>query len=102
MLQYHQRRFKKIHCDKMRITIVKMILISFANLSAVSYAGNMAGIINMGAILENLYQSPGNKPVLINLFCTKITFRGTFLEAEFCTANCSSIFKKTKTPKAAE
>ena len=41
-----------------------MILISFANLSAVSYAGNMAGIINMGAILENLYQSPGNKPVL--------------------------------------
>ena len=32
-----------------------MILISFA----VSRAGNMAGIINMGAILEDLYQSPG-------------------------------------------
>lgn len=37
-----------------------MIFISFANFVAVCCAGNMAGIINMGAILEDLYQTPGN------------------------------------------
>lgn len=36
-----------------------MILSAFANFFALSHAGNMAGIINMGAILEDLYQSPG-------------------------------------------